>query len=35
MDKQTADKKIYEYRDKIFGFAMDKMRNIDQAQELA
>lgn len=35
MDKQTADKKIYEYRDRIFGFAMEKTRNIDQADELA
>ena len=35
MDKKTADKYIYEYKDRIFGYAMDKMRNIDQAQELA
>lgn len=35
MDKQTADKNIYEYRDKIFGFAMEKTRNVDQANELA
>ncbi len=35
MDKATADKKIFEYRDRIFGFALDKVRNIDQAQELA
>ncbi|MDE6728070.1 MAG: RNA polymerase sigma factor [Oscillospiraceae bacterium] len=35
MDKQTADKSIYEYRDKIFGFAMEKTRNVDQANELA
>lgn len=35
MDKQTADNKIYEYRDKIFGFAMEKTRNVDQADELA
>lgn len=35
MDKKTADKCIYKYKDKIFGYAMDKMRNIDQAQELA
>lgn len=35
MDKQTADKKIFEYRDKIFGFALDKVRNIDLAGELA
>ena len=32
MDKATADKKIFEYRDRIFGFALDKVRNIDQAQ---
>ncbi|MDE6030012.1 MAG: sigma-70 family RNA polymerase sigma factor [Oscillospiraceae bacterium] len=35
MDKKTADKYIYEYKDKIFGYAMEKMRSIDQAQELA
>lgn len=35
MDKKTADKYIYEYKDRIFGYAMDKMRNVDQAQELA
>lgn len=35
MDKKTADKYIYEYKDRIFGYAMDKMRSIDQAQELA
>lgn len=35
MDKQTADKKIYEYKDKIFGFAMGKTRNVDQADDLA
>ncbi len=35
MDKQTADKKVYEYRDRIFGFAMEKTRNVDQAQELS
>lgn len=35
MDKQTADKKIYEYRDRIFGFAMEKTRNVDKADELA
>lgn len=35
MDKQTADKEIYEYRDRIFGFAMEKTRNVDQADELA
>ena len=35
MNKHTADKSIYEYRDKIFGFAMEKTRNVDQADELA
>ena len=35
MIKKTADKLIYEYRDKIFGFAMEKTRNVDQANELA
>ncbi len=35
MDKKTADRTIFEYRDRIFGFALDKVRNIDQAQELA
>ncbi len=35
MEKQTADKYIFRYRDKIFGFALEKTRNIDRAQELA
>lgn len=35
MKKQTADKMIFEYRDRIFGFALEKMRNIDQSRELA
>ncbi len=35
MEKTIADKKIFEYKDKIFGFAMEKMRNINQAEELA
>ncbi|GEM_PF-903891 len=35
MDKKTADNKIFEYRDRIFGFALEKVRNIDMAQELA
>ena len=35
MDKNTADKLIYGYRDKIFGFAMEKTRNVDKANELA
>ena len=25
MDKKTADKYIYEYKDRIFGYAMDKL----------
>lgn len=35
MDKQRADHLISQYQNKIFGFAMKKMRNISQAQELA
>ena len=35
MIKQDADKYIFEYLDKIFGFSLDKMKNIEQAQELA
>ena len=35
MNKQDADKCIFEYLDKIFGFSLDKMRNIEQAEELA
>lgn len=35
MDKQTADKYIYAYRDRIFGFAMSKARNVDSARDLA
>lgn len=35
MNKEAADKCIYEYRDKIFGFAMKQTRNVDQANELA
>ena len=35
MNKQDADKYIFEYLDKIFGFSLDKMKNIEQAQELA
>ena len=35
MDKKTADKKIFEYRDRIFGFALERTHNIDRAQELA
>lgn len=35
MDKPTSDKLIFQYMNKIFGFALEKLRNIDQAQELA
>lgn len=35
MDKTSADKYIYEYCDRIFGFALGKARNIDRAEELA
>ena len=35
MNKQDADKYIFKYLDKIFGFSLDKMKNIEQAQELA
>lgn len=35
MEKQRADKLILEYRDKIFGFALGKTRNISAAEELA
>lgn len=35
MNKQDADKCIFEYLDKIFGFSLDKMKSIEQAQELA
>ena len=35
MKKQCADNLILQYREKIFGFALEKMRNISQAQELA
>ncbi len=35
MDKKAADRYIFGYRNKIFGFAMEKMRSIDRAQELA
>lgn len=35
MDKKTADKYICEYKNKIFGFAMSKARNVDGAEELA
>lgn len=34
MNKQTADKWILLYVDKIFGFALNKTHNIDQAREL-
>lgn len=35
MNKQTADKCIYAYRDRIFGFAMSKARNVEVARDLA
>lgn len=35
MNKPTADRYIHEYLDRIFGFALDRTRNIAQAQELA
>lgn len=35
MEKKSADTLILKYREKIFGFALEKMRNISQAQELA
>ena len=35
MNKQDADKYIFGYLDKIFGFSLDKTKNIEQAQELA
>lgn len=35
MDKRSADKLINQYQNKIFGFSLEKMRNISQAEELA
>ena len=35
MKKAIADKLIFQYMNKIFGFALNKLRNIDQARELA
>ena len=35
MKKQNADQLILQYQNKIFGFALEKMRNISQAEELA
>ena len=35
MKKQYADQLILQYQNKIFGFALEKMRNISQAEELA
>ena len=35
MDKQIADRTILDYRDRIFGFALHKTFNTDQAEELA
>ena len=33
MNKQDADKHIFEYLDKIFGFSLDKMKNIERLLE--
>ena len=35
MNKINADRLIVEYQQKIFGFAMSKMRDVDNAEELA
>lgn len=35
MDKEHADRLISQYQNLIFGFALKKMRNISQAEELA
>lgn len=35
MDKHTADSLISQYRNKIFGFALSKLRDYSQAEELA
>ncbi|MDO4944718.1 MAG: sigma-70 family RNA polymerase sigma factor [Ruminococcus sp.] len=35
MDKHTADCLISQYRNKIFGFALSKLRDYSQAEELA
>lgn len=35
MKKQCADNLILQYQNKIFGFALKKVRNISQAEELA
>ncbi len=35
MKKQRADELISQYKDKIFGFALGKMRDISSAEELA
>lgn len=35
MKKQNADQLILQYQNKIFGFALEKMRNVSQAEELA
>ena len=35
MEKQSADRLIIEYKERIFGYALNKMRNISQAEELA
>ena len=35
MNKQQADRLILQYQKKIFGFALEKMKEISQAEELA
>ena len=35
MKKKDADKKILQYKQKIYGFALSKTRDYEQAQELA
>lgn len=35
MNKEDADKLILQYRDRIYGFSLGKLQNIDQAGELA
>lgn len=35
MEKENADRLILTYRDRIFGFALAKLRSIEQANELA
>ena len=35
MNKKEADKKILQYKEKIYGFALSKTSDYEQAQELA